>query len=32
MIVLLLCGRDTSAQTKDIEMAKQYWTDYRSRP
>lgn len=32
MIVLLLCGGDKSSQTKDIETAKQYWTDYRSRP
>ena len=32
MIVLLLCGGDKSSQTKDIETAKQSWTDYRRRP
>ena len=32
MIVLLLCRGDKSSQTKDIETAKQYWTDYRRRP
>jgi putative addiction module killer protein len=30
-IVLLLCGGEKSAQTKDIEVAKQYWSDYRRR-
>ena len=32
MIVLLLCGGDKSTQTKDIETAKRYWSDYRRRP
>lgn len=31
-IVLLLCGGDKSTQTKDIDLAKQYWNDYRRRP
>ena len=30
-IVLLLCGGDKSTQTKDIDLAKQYWNDYRRR-
>jgi putative addiction module killer protein len=30
-IVLLLCGGDKSTQAKDIERAKEYWTDYGSR-
>jgi len=30
-IVLLLCGGDKSTQAKDIELAKQYWDDYRRR-
>ena len=30
-IVLLLCGGDKSTQAKDIELAKQYWNDYRRR-
>lgn len=30
-IVLLLCGGDKSTQTKDIDLAKHYWNDYRSR-
>ncbi|MGH7208447.1 MAG: type II toxin-antitoxin system RelE/ParE family toxin [Nitrospiraceae bacterium] len=30
-IVLLLCGGDKSSQTKDIELAKQYWSDHRRR-
>lgn len=32
MILLLLCAGDKSSQTKDIQTAKQYWTDYRRRP
>lgn len=31
-IVLLLCGGDKQTQSKDIETAKQYWREYRSRP
>ncbi|MDF0644000.1 MAG: type II toxin-antitoxin system RelE/ParE family toxin [Nitrospira sp.] len=31
-ILLLLCGGDKDAQSKDIETAKRYWSDYRSRP
>jgi putative addiction module killer protein len=30
-IVLLLCGGDKSTQTKDIEIAKGYWNEYRRR-
>ncbi|MBI5410889.1 MAG: type II toxin-antitoxin system RelE/ParE family toxin [Nitrospirae bacterium] len=30
-IVLLLCGGDKSTQAKDIELAKEYWSDYRRR-
>ncbi|MBD1924857.1 type II toxin-antitoxin system RelE/ParE family toxin [Trichocoleus sp. FACHB-90] len=30
-IVLLLCGGDKSTQTQDIRIAKEYWTEYRSR-
>ncbi len=30
-IVLLLCGGDKSTQTKDIETAKRYWSEYRRR-
>ena len=30
-IVLLLRGGDKSTQTKDIDLAKQYWNDYRRR-
>ncbi len=28
-IVLLLCGGDKSTQSKDIELAREYWADYR---
>lgn len=28
-IVLLLCGGDKSTQSKDIELARGYWADYR---
>jgi putative addiction module killer protein len=31
VIVLLLCGGDKDSQAKDIEQAKQYWSDYRRR-
>ena len=31
-IVLLLCGGDKSTQSKDIEAAKRYWSEYRRRP
>lgn len=30
-IILLLCGGDKSTQTKDIEAAKRYWSEYRRR-
>ena len=30
-IVLLLCGGDKSTQRKDIDIAKDYFTDYRTR-
>ncbi len=28
-IVVLLCGGDKSTQSKDIEKARQFWTDYQ---
>lgn len=28
-IVILLCGGDKSTQSKDIEKAREYWTDYK---
>ena len=28
-IVMLLCGGDKSAQSRDIELAKRYWRKYR---
>jgi putative addiction module killer protein len=31
VVVLLLCGDDQSSQSRDIERAKRYWQDYRSR-
>lgn len=31
-IVLLLCGGDKHTQSKDIETAKRFWNEYRSRP
>jgi len=30
-IVLLLCGGTKEAQSRDIEQARTYWRDYRSR-
>lgn len=30
-LILLLCAGDKSTQTKDIEKAKQYWTDYKRK-
>lgn len=27
-LVVLLCGGDKSTQSKDIEKARTYWTDY----
>ena len=30
-IVVLLCGGDKSSQSNDINLAKQYWKDYRRR-
>jgi len=30
-IVLLLCGGDKGSQPKDIQLAKEYWRDYKKR-
>jgi putative addiction module killer protein len=30
-LILLLCGGDKRAQTRDIENAKTYWKDYQDR-
>ena len=30
-LVVLLCGGDKSSQSKDIETAKSYWTDFKRR-
>ena len=30
-VVILLSGGDKSTQTRDIDRAKEYWRDYRSR-
>jgi len=31
VLVILLCGGDKSGQTRDIELAKTYWDDYRGK-
>jgi putative addiction module killer protein len=30
-VVILLCGGDKQAQSRDIERARSFWADYRSR-
>jgi putative addiction module killer protein len=30
-LVILLCGGDKSTQPKDIELAKNYWLDWKRR-
>lgn len=30
--VILLCGGDKDSQSRDIELAKKYWRDYRGKP
>jgi putative addiction module killer protein len=30
-VVILLCGGDKGSQDRDIEHAKDYWRDHRSR-
>jgi len=30
-VVILLCGGNKSTQTRDIELAKSYWQEYRRR-
>ena len=30
-VVILFCGGDKSTQTRDVERARDYWRDYRSR-
>ncbi len=31
VVVLLLCGGTKKSQSKDIKIAKKYWTDYQRR-
>ena len=30
-VVILLCGGEKATQSKDVQMAKHYWTDYQRR-
>ena len=30
-VILLLCGGDKGTQKKDIEIAKEYWVDFKRR-
>lgn len=30
ILVLLLCGGDKTTQSKDVDQAKQYWSDYHA--
>lgn len=30
-LIIMLCGGDKSAQQKDIEKAREYWNDWKSR-